>query len=73
MGGRLSELGCVGMPSWQKRRQEDKYFQVMRLLQENPVLTQRELALPLGISVEEVNDGLKMLIDQGWVKMQNFG
>jgi hypothetical protein len=32
------------MPSRQAKLQQDTYFRVMRILQENPDLTQRELA-----------------------------
>jgi EPS-associated MarR family transcriptional regulator len=44
----------------------------MQLLQENPDLTQRELAKKLGVSVGGVNYCLKTLVDKGWVKMKNF-
>ena len=51
---------------------EETYFKVMRLLQENPDLTQRELAEQLGVSVGSVNYCLKALMEKGWVKMKNF-
>ena len=44
----------------------------MRLLEDNPDLTQRELAHSLGVSVGSVNYCLKALVDKGWVKMKNF-
>jgi len=44
----------------------------MRLLQENPDLTQRELAVRLGVSVGGLNYCLKALIGKGFVKMKNF-
>ena len=44
----------------------------MRILQENPDLTQRELADKLGMSVGGLNYCLNALIDKGFVKMQNF-
>ena len=53
-------------------RQEDTAFRVMRLLQANPDLTQRELAEQLGVSVSGLNYCLKALIEKGWVKMHNF-
>lgn len=59
-------------PSRQARLQEDTTFRVMRLLQDNPDLTQRELAEKLGVSVGALNYCLKALIDKGWVKMHNF-
>ena len=60
------------MTSRQARLQEDTYFRVMRILQENPDLTQRELAEQLGISVGGLNYCLKALIEKGLVKMINF-
>jgi EPS-associated MarR family transcriptional regulator len=53
-------------------QQEDTAFRVMRLLQDNPDLTQRELAQKLGLSVGGLNYCLKALVDKGWVKVQNF-
>lgn len=44
----------------------------MRLLQDNPDLTQRELADRLGMSVGGLNFCLNALIDKGFVKMANF-
>jgi EPS-associated MarR family transcriptional regulator len=52
--------------------QEDTHFRVLRLLQENPDLTQRELAELLGISVGGLNYCLKAMMDKGLVKMRNF-
>ena len=43
------------MTSRQAKLQEDTYFRVMRILQENPDFTQRELAEKLGISVGGLN------------------
>jgi MarR family transcriptional regulator, temperature-dependent positive regulator of motility len=51
---------------------EDTAFRVMRLLQANPDLTQRELAEKLGISVGGLNYCLKALMEKGLVKMKNF-
>ena len=44
----------------------------MRLLHENPELTQRELGGRVGISLDAVNSCLKALMDRGLVKAQNF-
>jgi len=54
------------------RLQEDTHFRIMRILQDNPDLTQRELADKLGMSVGGLNYCLKALIDKGFVKMANF-
>ena len=60
------------MTSRQAKLQEDTYYRVMRLLEENPDLTQRELAEKLGVSVGGLNYCLKALTEKGLVKMQNF-
>jgi EPS-associated MarR family transcriptional regulator len=60
------------MTSRQANQQEDTYFRVMRILQESPEITQRELAEKLGVSVSGLNYCLKALIDKGWIKIQNF-
>lgn len=60
------------MISRQAKIQEDTYFRVMRILQENPDLTQRELAEKLGVSVGGLNYCIKALIEKGLVKMKNF-
>ncbi|MGV3468700.1 MarR family EPS-associated transcriptional regulator [Limnobacter sp.] len=60
------------MTSRQAKIQEDTYYRVMRLLEENPDLTQRELAQKLGVSVGGLNYCLKALTEKGLVKMQNF-
>jgi EPS-associated MarR family transcriptional regulator len=60
------------MTSRQAKLQEDTYFRVMRILQANPDMTQRELADELGMSVGGLNYCLNALIDKGFVKMGNF-
>lgn len=60
------------MTSRQAQIQEDTHFRIMRILQENPDLTQRELADKLGMSVGGLHYCLNALIDKGLVKMQNF-
>jgi EPS-associated MarR family transcriptional regulator len=54
------------------RLQEDTHFRIMRILQDNPDLTQRELAEKLGMSVGGLNYCLRALIGKGFVKMSNF-
>lgn len=60
------------MSTLQKPLPEETIYRVMQLLQENPDLTQRELAEKLGVSLGGVNYCLKALVDKGWVKMKNF-
>jgi EPS-associated MarR family transcriptional regulator len=60
------------MTSRRSKLQEDTYFRVLRMLQENPDLTQRDIAERLGVSSSGLNYCLNALIDKGWVKVQNF-
>jgi EPS-associated MarR family transcriptional regulator len=60
------------MTTRQAQIQEYTHFRIMRILQENPDLTQRELAEKLGLSVGGLNYCLNALIEKGLVKMQNF-
>ena len=60
------------MTSRRSQLQEDTYFRVLRMLQENPDMTQREIAERLGVSTSGLNYCLNALIDKGWVKVHNF-
>jgi MarR family transcriptional regulator, temperature-dependent positive regulator of motility len=55
-----------------KKIDPDVHFRVLHLLEEEPSLTQRELAERLGISLGGVNYCLKSLIDVGHIKAGNF-
>jgi EPS-associated MarR family transcriptional regulator len=50
----------------------DVHFRVLHLLEEEPKLTQRELAEKLGISLGGANYCLKALIEIGHIKAGNF-
>ena len=50
----------------------ETHLRVLRLLQANPHMTQRELADELGVSLGKVNYCVKELALKGLVKMQNF-
>ncbi len=52
--------------------QEEARFKILRLLHENPELTQRELGERVGISLGAVNYCLKALAEHGLVKVLNF-
>ena len=60
------------MTSRRSQLQEDTYYRVLRMLQDNPDMTQREIAQSLGLSTSGLNYCLKALIDKGWVKVHNF-
>lgn len=50
----------------------EAHYRVLRMIQHNPELTQRELARDLGISLGKANYLLQALIEKGWVKARNF-
>lgn len=52
--------------------QEETHYRVLRLLEANPQMNQREMAAALGVSLGKTNYCLKALLDKGWIKMQNF-
>lgn len=60
------------MTSRQARAQEDTYFRVMKMVQAQPDISQRQLATALGLSLGGVNYCLQALMEKGWVKVQNF-
>jgi EPS-associated MarR family transcriptional regulator len=60
------------MPKAIKTIDPDIHFKVLHYLEENPHITQRELANKLGISLGAANFCLKALVEVGHVKMNNF-
>ena len=51
---------------------EEIHYHVLKYIESNPSITQRELAKELEVSVGKANYCLKALIDKGWVKANNF-
>lgn len=51
---------------------QDTQFRVLRYLETAPTSTQREIAKDLGVSLGGVNYCLKVLLDEGYIKAQNF-
>ena len=60
------------MTSKRTMLQEDTHFRVLRFLQENPEISQRELAEAVGVRVGGIHYVLNALIDRGLVKLGNF-
>ena len=52
--------------------QEENHLKVLRFLEANPHLSQRELADALGVSLGKTNYCLKALLGKGFIKMQSF-
>ena len=51
---------------------DERHLRAMRLLEESPDMSQRELAEALGVSLGAANYCLKALVGKGWVKLENF-
>jgi EPS-associated MarR family transcriptional regulator len=51
---------------------EDLHFRVLKLLEETPDLSQRDLAQRLGVSNGKLHYCMRALIDKGLVKLGNF-
>ena len=51
---------------------DDIQLRVLRLLQANPQITQRELAEALGVSLGKANFCIKALFEKGLIKLDNF-
>lgn len=60
------------MTSLRSQQVEDLHFRVLRLLQENSDLSERELASRLGVSNGKLHYCMKALIGKGLVKLTNF-
>jgi len=51
----------------------DEYrYKILKLVESNPSISQRELAQQLGVSLGKVNFCLKALIEKGLLKVTNF-
>jgi EPS-associated MarR family transcriptional regulator len=51
---------------------DESHLKILRVLETNPDINQRELAAAVGISLGKVNLCLKALMESGFVKAQNF-
>ena len=78
---RCNHAPCGSVPERkmpQPKNSEDITFQdelrlrVMRVLEENPEASQRQIASELNVSLGGVNYCLKALVDRGLVKLGNF-
>jgi EPS-associated MarR family transcriptional regulator len=51
---------------------DDVHYRLLKLLEERPDASQRELSEVLGISLGKINYCVKALLDQGWIRATNF-
>jgi EPS-associated MarR family transcriptional regulator len=52
--------------------QDEIQLKVLRLLHEQPELSQRNIAKELGVSLGGINFCFKALVEKGWLKLDNF-
>ena len=48
------------------------HYYVLKQLEDNPHMTQRQLAEVLGVSLGKTNYLIRSLLDVGWLKLGNF-
>lgn len=79
----LNSLGAKGspcavamtgsrLPSEKHKLDVEVRFRVLRLLEQNPEMSQRDLAAAVGISTGSAHYVLKALVGKGFVKLGNF-
>ncbi len=51
---------------------EEARFRVLRILEKNPDLTQRELSKQLGLSLSKTNYLVNALVEKGAIKIESF-
>ena len=53
-------------------KNQDEMYKILREVQKNPKISQRELAANVNFSLGKLNYCIKALKDKGFVKMKNF-
>jgi len=51
---------------------DETHYKLLKLLQDRPSISQRELSKELGVSLGKANYCIKALLERGWIKMENF-
>ena len=52
--------------------QDEIAYKLLKLIEAEPYLSQREIAKIMGVSLGKTNYCIKALIDKGFIKFQNF-
>ncbi|MCC5983395.1 MAG: MarR family EPS-associated transcriptional regulator [Rhodobacteraceae bacterium] len=60
------------MTTQRDKLREDVRFRILRLLQDNPEMSQRELASAVGVSTGGIHYVLNALVEKGILKLANF-
>jgi EPS-associated MarR family transcriptional regulator len=59
------------MTTQRNKLREDVNFRILRLLQDNPEMSQRELAKAVGLSTGGIHYVLNAILDKGLLKIEN--
>lgn len=51
---------------------DEVHFKALHLIEDNPTISQRQLARELGVSLGKVNYCIKAMLEKGWIKANNF-
>jgi EPS-associated MarR family transcriptional regulator len=51
---------------------DESHYKLMRLIEANPGMSQRDIARELGMSLGKVNYCLRAVARKGWIKATNF-
>ena len=51
---------------------DESHYRLMRLIEANPGMSQRDIARELGMSLGKVNYCLRAVARKGWIKATNF-
>jgi EPS-associated MarR family transcriptional regulator len=51
---------------------DESHYKLMRLIEANPGMSQRDIARALGMSLGKVNYCLRAVARKGWIKATNF-
>ena len=51
---------------------DETHYRLLKLIEANPELSQRELANAMGVSLGKINYCLRAVIGRGWIKARNF-
>lgn len=54
------------------RLKDETAYKLLKLIESEPHLSQRDIAQKMGVSLGKTNYCLKALIDKGFIKFQNF-
>lgn len=53
-------------------KNKDIRLELLRMIEENPKYTQRELSKETSVSLGKVNYCMKKLVEKGWIKLSSF-